>query len=128
MRKVRSVFTALVIIFIGIVFSGCQQNYEETFSVWTDSITYKEFENSFGSGILDDGYYVYLEIAETQWESFSADIDEEPHNWTFDKIKTWFLGRGFDDGTATKATSWITTVDHGFLATRTGSVVYLMIK
>lgn len=52
---------------------------------------------------------------------------EFKHNWTEDELKKYFVGRGFDS-TASKTVAWLVTVNHGFVASRSGSIVYYILK
>lgn len=109
---------------------GCSNpnNSEPTYTVWTDLGTYSEFQSTFGT-TLNDGEYLRLEFTSSQWNQISGSTTSEGrHSWTKDQIKDWFLGRGFGNYEATKESSWITTIEHGFIASRTGNTVYLILK
>ena len=73
--------------------------------------------------------YVRLEFTSAQWEQIeSYATSEGQHYWSKDKIKDWLIGRGVGDYEATKESSWLTTIDHGYIASRTGNTVYYIIK
>ena len=101
---------------------------EETYTVWTDSSTYSQFQSLFNT-TLNDGMYLRLEFTSSQWQQFSGSLTSEGrHSWTKSQIKDWLLGRGFGDAESTKESAWFATIDHGFLASRTGNTVYYMLK
>ena len=126
-KKIIFVFLSFMTLF---TFNSCQNNAnsEDTYTVWTDLGTYSEFQSSFGTN-LNDGMYVRLELTSTQQNQVSPSLTNEGrHTWTKNQIKDWFLGRGFGDYESTKESAWITTIDHGFIASRTGNIVYLILK
>lgn len=115
-------------LFLVVAISGCKMNAEETYTVWTDSCTYSEFQETFNT-TLDDGMYIKTDINSTNWNKMASSIPNEgKHVWTKEKIRDWLIGRGFGNSEATKESAWLSTVDHGFLASRTGNVVYLILK
>ena len=125
-QSLSTIFIVLAILF----FASCSSDddSEETYTVWTDVSTYSEFTSTFNT-TLDDGYYVRLELTSSQWSQISSGLTNEGrHNWEKSKIKEWFIGRGFGDSEATKEVSWFMTISHGFIASRTGSTVYYILK
>ena len=124
--------SAFVILFflILLAFNSCQNNSnsEDTYTVWTDLGTYSEFQSNFGT-TLNDGMYVRIELTSSQWNQVSPSLTNEGrHTWTKSQIKDWLLGRGFGNSESTKESAWMTTIDHGLIASRTGSTVYLILK
>lgn len=100
---------------------------EKTYTVWTDSGSYSEFKESFGE--LNDGYYFSYEFKSDEWDSISSSLTNEgKYNWTESEINKWFIGRGFGSAEANKETSWLMTINHGFLASRSGSIVHMLLK
>ena len=101
---------------------------EATYTVWTDLSTYSDFQTVFNT-TLDDGLYLRLEFTSAQWNQISGSLTSEGrHSWTKSQIKDWLLGRGFGDSESTKESAWFATIDHGFIASRTGNTVYLILK
>ena len=99
-----------------------------TYTVWTSFSSYADFQSNFQS-TLGDGRYIRLEFTEEQWNTLLPKLtDTGKHNWTKNQIKDWFLGRGFGDVESTRESSWITTIEHGFIASRTNSIVYYILK
>lgn len=123
MKKNKLVILILSLFFV-MLFSSCNMNFEETYTVWTDSGPYSEIEDSVN---LDDGHFIYLELTNSEFKSMPRS-DEFKHKWTTTRIKEWLIGRGFDDGQSTKMAFWFSTIDHGMLISRTGNVAYIMIK
>lgn len=119
-------FLTLAILFVtAISFQSCS---DEKYTVWTDSGTYAEFQSAFGT-TLNDGYYVRMELTSDQWAQISKNLTSEgKHRWSEETIKKWFISNGFGETEANKETSWIVVIDHGFLATRTGNIVYYILK
>lgn len=128
MKKLEKLF-CLSLILLCTTFMGCPQNLDiDTYTVWTDTGTYTEFTTAFGS-TLDDGMYIRLEFTNEMWNQIKTTLTNDgKHQWSKDKIKDWLLGRGFGEYEATKESSWLTTTDHGFIATRTGNTVYYILK
>jgi hypothetical protein len=119
--------TSLVIIVSG--FIGCKQptDSEPTYAVWTDSGTYAEFQSAFGGATLGDGYYSRLDITNAQFSQMSLP-NEYKHDWTESQIYDWFIGRGFGSTEANREKSWLITMNHGLIASRSGNIVYMLIK
>jgi hypothetical protein len=78
---------------------------------------------------LNDGYYIRYEFTSSQWNTISPSLtNEDKHNWTESEIKKWFVGRGFGNSEANQEIAWLMTINHGFIASRTGSIVYMLVK
>ena len=121
--------TAFVLAF-GLMLLGCPQptNSDPTYTVWTDTATYSEFTSAFQTTI-NDGYYSRLEFTNTQWSQISPSLTNEgQYNWTESQIKNWFIGRGFGNSEANQETAWLMSINHGFIASRTGTLVYMILK
>ena len=101
---------------------------EETFTVWTDFSTYSTFQTTFNT-TLGDNMYIRTEISADLWKELSGSLTSEGrHSWTKNQIKDWLIGRGFGDTESTKESAWFATVDHGFIASRSGNTVYYILK
>ena len=125
MKKLFPLFILLVTLFVS---TSCSMNTEPTWTVYTDIGTYSEFKQAFGT-TLDDGYYVRLEFSSSEWDAIkSSTIDDYKHQWTKAQIKDWFIGRGFGNSEAEKEIAWLTTINHGFIASRTGNTIYFLLK
>ena len=131
----------LIVFFVlsAMFFAGCNMDSddEDTYTVYTDSGTYSEFINAVNAAgatsyTLSDGMYSRIEITQAQYNSSFKDLyaqaSDYKHEWTEDEIKSWFIGRGFGNSEATQETAWIKTTDHGMIVSRTGSIVYFIMK
>jgi hypothetical protein len=128
--KNKKLWTGILIItlVLGITLAGCKNEPDEPkYTVWTDTDTYVHFNGSFGA--LEDGYYLRYEFTSSEWSTISPSLTNEgKNNWKESEIKKYFIGRGFGDSEAQEATAWLITVKHGFIASRSGSVVYMIVK
>ena len=126
-KKLFVLFTIIGI--VSLSFISCQFDSEDdTYTVWTDLSSYSDFQSNLNT-TLTDGMYVRLEFTSSQWSQISPSITSEGrHSWTKSQIKDWLLGRGFGDSESTQESAWITTIDHGFIASRTGNTVYYILK
>ena len=117
-----------IITFFGIMLVGCNMEPDEpTYTVWTDLVSYSSYYNSFGS--LTDGYYIRYEFTSSEWNTISKSLTNEgKHNWTESEIRNWFIGRDFGNSEANKEVAWLKTISHGFIASRSGSIVYMLLK
>ena len=121
----------LIALSLAFIFSSCStddDDSETTYTVWTDFGTYAEFQSSFNQ-TLEDNHYSSWELTNQQFKQLSSYLtDEYKHNWTKSQIKDWLIGRGFDNSVSTENVAWITTSDHCMLATRSGNLVYFILK
>ena len=127
-NKKISFIWIIAIFFAALSLNSCKSNAEETYTVWTGVTTYSEFQSAFNT-TLDDGMYLRVELTSYDWSQISPSLTNEgKHSWTKDQIKDWLIGRGFGDTESTRESAWITTIDHGLIASRTNSTVYLILK
>jgi hypothetical protein len=78
---------------------------------------------------MGDGYYFRYEFIPSEWDLLKDSLTNEgKYKWTESEIYKWFIGRGFGNSEATQETSWLMTISHGFLASRSGSLVYMILK
>ncbi|MCH5282282.1 MAG: hypothetical protein J1E59_01335 [Treponema sp.] len=122
----------LGIFFVAIFLVGCQNgSEEETYTVWTDISTADDFQQTFGT-TLYDGKYITVVLLNSQFSAMTQILEKEAaefkHNWTEEELQKYFVGRGFDSQTASKTVAWLVTVNHGFVASRTGNIVYYILK
>jgi hypothetical protein len=117
-----------IIAFLGIISTGCDMEPNEpTYTVWTDSTSYSEFSSVFGA--LGDGYYIRYEFTSSEWSTISKSLTNDgKHNWTESNLKDWFIGRGFGNYEANQEVAWLKTISHGFIASRSGPIVYMLLK
>ena len=109
-------------------FTGCEiEPAETTYTVWTDVVTYSEYQSLFGT--LSNGYYIRYQFTSAEWNAISPSLtSEDRFKWTESQIKKWFIGRGFGNYEANQETAWFITINHGFIAERTGSLVNMILK
>jgi hypothetical protein len=134
--KHKKDYALFIILILGYLI-GCQNDVtdvtnEEIYTVWTNAITDSEFQSACGISTTD-GYYVNVEEnSSILWdlsEKLSSLLsNKDPHYWTKSKIKDWFIGRGFGESESTQEAAWITTVNHGFVVSRTRGTVYYILK
>ena len=128
--KNSKLLTGILVIMLvfGIMLTGCKTEPDDpTYTVWTDLTSYSEYSSAFGS--LADGYYIRYEFTSSEWNTIYPSLTNEgKHNWTESEIKNWFIGRGFGNSESTQETAWLMTIDHGFIASRSGSIVYMLLK
>ena len=121
-------FVVIIAIF-GLLLVSCDMDSgekgEKTYTVWTQTVSYSEYSNTFGT--LNDGWYRRIEV-------FSGEIDyskisnEYKRNWTENEIYNWFLGRNFISSEANEMKAWVITTPHCLVASRSGSIVHMLIK
>jgi hypothetical protein len=122
------VIPVIVLLFSITIISCSEPDSEPTYTIWTDTTTYSDFASAFDM-TLNDGYYVRFTFTDSGWAEVSPSLTNEGKNkWTEDQIKKWFIEHGFSDNVANQQTAWLITIDHGFLASRTGSTVYMLLK
>jgi hypothetical protein len=98
---------------------------DPTYAVWTDTVSYSEYSNTFGT--LNDGYYRKIEVFDAEFNSMSLP-NEYKHNWTENEVYNWFLGRGFISSEANEIKAWVITINHCIVASRSGGIVHMLIK
>lgn len=127
----KKIFFSCIFISILLIFTSCSNlntSKEPTYTVWTDFASYSDFQTTFNA-TMNDGYYIRYEFTSDQWAQISSSTTSEGrHSWTKEKIKDWLIGRGFGETESTKEVAWLTTIDHGFIASRTGNTVYFILK
>jgi hypothetical protein len=132
MRNKYLFFGILVILLSGLTLTGCEteppelpEPTEKTYTVWSYTASYSEYSNTFGA--LSDGYYRRTEVFSGEI-NYSAIPTEYKRNWTENEIYNWFLGRDFISSEANQMKAWVITHEHCLVASRSGSIVYMLIK
>ncbi len=127
-KTIYSILTMVLLLCAAMVMPSCKDKEADTYTVWTETETYSQFQSIFKT-TLNDGYYVRVEITQAQWEQIGPNLGSEGrHKWDEASIKKWLISNGFGESEATKESSWFAMIDHGFLATRSGNLVYLILK
>lgn len=138
MKKMTGVRAILLLSCMAIVFSlaSCDtpmDKQEIRYTVWRGHLPYKEFEKVFRGtliqGILEDKHFMWYEFDAAQWGRLSKNLsDTGKYMWTKDQIKKWLLDEGLSEEQAAKVLTWLTTVEHGYIASRYGDTVELLFK
>lgn len=122
----QSKLQLIPILFLSLLI-GCSDTYEPVYVVWTETVSYSDYSNIFGT--LSDGYYVRAELTDTEFEKFKPSLkNEDKRRWTEEQLNSWFIGRGFGNTEANKERSWLVTIKHGIIASRSGNIVYVLWK
>lgn len=123
----KRVFTFLVAFILCVTVMSFQSCSDDKYTVWTDTMSYAEFQSATQKNITD-GYYVRVEITESEWKAWTEDVTKGKHKWTEAEIKKWLVGCGFGQTESTKESSWLVMVDHGFIVIRDGKLIYMILK
>jgi hypothetical protein len=133
MKKIGFLF--LVIILLVSLMNSCDSNSdpysnpylypEPTYTVWVSTESYTDYYSIFGT--LNDGYYRKIEIFSGEI-NYSALPNESKRIWNEKEIYNWLFGRGFIESEAKEVTAWITSTTHCIIASRSGSIVHILIK
>ena len=127
MKKLFNLLTFGILIVFAVALQSCGEENRK-YTVWTDTTTYSEFVSTFNA-TLDDGYYKRIEINKETWNKISPNLTNEgKHRWDEATIKKWLFSNGFGDYESTKEASWLALVDHGLIVTRTGNMMYYIMK
>ena len=125
MKKLFHLLTVVVLLITSISFQSCG---DEKYTVWTETGSYTDFQNSFQT-TLKDGYYIRIEITNEQWKQIVPNLTSAgKHRWSEAEIKKWLIGCDFGPSEATKQSSWLVVIDHGFIASRDGNRVDMILK
>jgi len=131
MRIRKRIGIAVITFIFAVMLTGCDF-YEffgiETYTVWTGSQSYSVFSNQFGT--LRDGDISMEVLTDSEFNQISKSLsDNNKHSWTEDDLKEWFsYSRGFNSNKAEEGVKWLKAIKHGWLCSRYGSVVYILVK
>ena len=125
----KRLFTLLVtFVSLCVTAISIQSCSDGKYTVWTDTVTYAEFQTAFQT-TLGDGNYIKIEIGPTTWEEMAKGLTSEGrHRWDEATIKKWFISYGFGETEARRESSWLTIVDHGLVIVRNGDIVNMILK
>lgn len=124
-RLFTILFLVAILCMTAISFQSCS---DEKYTVWTETDTYAEFQQSFQT-TLGDGNYIKIEIGQSTWDEIAKNLTSEGrHRWDEATIKKWFISYGFGETEATRESSWLTIVDHGLVVVRNGNIVNMILK
>jgi hypothetical protein len=114
-----------MLILAGLTLTGCPMESEKTYTVWSFTSSYSEYSSTFGT--LNDGYYRRIEVFSGEI-NYSALPNQFKYNWTENEIYNWFLGRDFTSSESNEMKAWVITHKHCIVASRSGSIVHMLIK
>jgi len=132
----------VIIFVIGMTVVGCDigpaDNGDPKYSVRTGTMPYTDFQalvrSQGGNYTLSDGYWSNDELTTDEFNQYvsiynSSQIStKSQNNWTKNQLVDYFIGRGFDNGKANQAASLVVTTNHILITSRSGSIVYVLIK
>jgi len=121
----KKIWLGILVMVFGMMFTGCPIEPTHTYTVWSFTSSYSEYKNTFGT--LNDGYYRRIEVFSGEI-NYSAIPIEYKYNWTEKEIYNWFLGRDFISSEANEMKAWVITHEHCLVASRSGNIVYMLIK
>jgi len=131
-RKAYIGIPLLALVFV-ITLASClfnndeDEDYGTKYTVWTGKKTYSDFEAVFGE--LEDGYYSWDEFTDAEFSKISKTLkDKNKHSWSEIKIQDYLMNRDFDYNTAEKATTKLLAFKHGYIASRSGYSVFIIVK
>jgi len=119
----------LVLVF-GIMLIGCETEPDDpTYTVWTETFNFSLSTDSWFAD-LQDGYHKYTELSKTDFDWEKANNFQNSHQnvWTEDQICSYLVGLGFSNAIAKEKAAWLASVNHGMLGSRTGSLLYIILK
>jgi hypothetical protein len=139
-RKLGMGVLVMTLVF-GTMLIGCPTE-TETYTVWTDTISHTEFNNTFLNMETDSEIYAGTEVSwavpagyfrreltSSQFNEITPSLkNEDKHIWTEDQLYNWFIGRGYDNTQANREKAWFISINHGFIAGKNESIVYMLIK
>ena len=114
-----------IIIMFSILFIGCKTDVDPTYTVWVSTENYTDYQSAFGA--LNDGAYRRIEVFEGEI-NYSVLPNEAKRNWTENDIYNWLYGRDFISSEAKEVAAWIVSTKHCIIASRSGVIVYMLIK
>jgi hypothetical protein len=124
MEMKKLIFSITIMVFLSLLI-GCKMDSEPTYTVWVFTESYSNYQSTFGS--LNDGSYRRTEMFSGEI-NYSAIPTEFKRNWTENDIYNWLHGRDFISSEAREVTSWIVSTRHCIIASRSGSIVHMLIK
>ena len=120
------------------LFVSCNPNTDDdddeepTYTVYTWRTSYSSWSSN--GNTLGDGKYKKGELSQSNFDSLYAQMEADnkvsslQHVWTQNEIQTCLISRGFSTEKAEEVTSWLIGVSHGYIQSRTGSIVYTLVK
>jgi len=127
MKRNKSVFAVLAVaLFFALVFTGCEEP-EETYTVWTGTMTYSAFQAEFG-GEITNNYIASQPLTFAKRDSGVLALNGQEFEWTEEEIKNYFISWDIPDEQVSTMTSKLINFEYGFIALREGNNVHVIIK
>jgi len=132
MKKIAKLsLTVLVMaLFLSLTFIGC--GGVETYTIWTGTITYSDFQVNFGQEIKSTKGYMCadnLDVTESQRDKYVAALSGNKENlWTEEDLANYIKSLVFTDEQAASLASRIISKDYCWMAVRDEDTVTLIIK
>ena len=127
----KRIFTFISLVFllgITLLTQSCKKEDDGKCTIWTQSFAYSEFYSAFQITI-QDGYYVRAALTNDEWAQIVSNLNGVPkYSWDEATIKKWFISNGFGEAEATKESAWFILTTHGVIASRSGNLVYCILK
>lgn len=115
----------LILFVIAIALQSCS---DEKYTVWTETDYYSEWLDA-GGFTIQEGNYVKIDIASSNWEEMSKSLTNEgKHRWDEATIKKWLIGNGFGEYEATREAAWLSLVNHGMIVHHDNNMLHLIVK
>lgn len=133
MKKMTGVGAVLLLSCMAIVFSLASCNtpmdkQEIRYTVWRDQSTPDVYQEKF-QHTLADGYFSWIEFDIATWNKLSQKLtDTGKFMWTKAQITEWLRDQGLDEEQAAERLTWLTTIEHGCIASRHKDTVYYLFK
>ncbi|MCQ2604633.1 MAG: hypothetical protein MJ215_06325 [Spirochaetia bacterium] len=130
-RKFLLIASSLLLVLLVIGLSGCTLTVDSghhSYTVWTDACSYWDFQMESGRHLFD-GECASVRFSESEFNAFRHFLTQDGrHRWSEVQIYDWLAWRGLGMYEARNAADWLTDINHGFIAVRDGSVVYMILK
>jgi hypothetical protein len=131
MRSRKLLMGILVMILaFGVMLAGCADDPDEpaTYTVWISTFAFSSDNSEFGT--LQDGYYRTVELTNTGFDRQKADNfqNKPPYVWTENQLYNYLVEWGFGKTIAKEVAAWLTTVNHGYIVTREGETLQILLK
>ena len=143
MANKKILLTIPIIVFvIGMTVVGCEigpkDDGEPKYLVRTGTMLYTDFQaigREYDPGFtLGNNQWMNQELTVEEYNQYvsfynsSQVSNKNQNNWTKNQLIDYFMGRGFDNAMANRAASLVVTTDHILIGTRSGSIVYVLLK
>jgi len=133
MRSKKSWKGILVLILVfGIMLIGCETEPDDpTYTIWTNSFNFFSTSDSW-FGDLQDGQFKRFELSNSEFEEEKSvnfvNKNGLQNKWTEDQLYSYLIGMGFSSDKAKQQSSWLVSINHGCIGSRTGASLNMILK